>query len=69
MNLVDYELYDLSKDIGQTENIINEHSKTELYKNLIDDKLREIQLKGYNWEELPESSGPKKVKTEWRVKY
>ena len=69
MNLVDYELYDLSKDIGQTENIINEHPKTELYKNLIDDKLKDIQLKGYNWEELPEAIWPKKVKTEWRVKY
>jgi len=65
MDLVDYELYDLSNDIGQVENIINDHFNTILYRGLINNKLREIQLRGYYWEELPEASGLKKVKTEW----
>ena len=68
MSLVDFELYDLSKDIGQNENIIDAHSKSAFYKELINDKLQEIKVNGYYWEQLPEASGRKKVKTEW-VKY
>jgi len=68
MNLVNYELFDLSNDISQNENLIDVHSKSALYKKMIDKKLEEIQLEGYHWKNLPEASGRKRVKTEW-VKY
>lgn len=65
MNLVDYELYDLSKDIVQQENIIDKHPNSEVYKGLINDKLKEIQESGYFWKKLPGATGNKKIKTEW----
>lgn len=65
MDLNLYELYDLSKDTGQKENIIDQHAKGDYYKGLIDDKLTEIQEKGYLWEQLPEPGAVKKIKTEW----
>ena len=65
MNLVDYELYDLSKDIAQQENIIDKHPNSEVYKRLINDKLKEIQESGYVWKKLPDATGNKKIKTEW----
>lgn len=68
MNLVNFELYDLSKDIGQEKNIIDSHPNAELFKNIINNKLIDIQLNGYKWQELPEPIRQKKVKTEW-VKY
>ena len=68
MNLVNYELFDLSKDIGQNEDLIHVHSKSALYKKMIDEKLEEIQVEGYHWKHLPEASGRRRGKTEW-VKY
>ena len=68
MNLTQYELYDLSKDIHQSDNIYNEHPDAEMYKRLVDDKLEEIQMKGFEWDQLPPATGRKKLKTDW-VKY
>ena len=68
MSLVDYELYDLSKDTGQTNNIFDSHPKATAYERMIDNKLQEVQKEGHYWKQLPEAEGLKKVKTEW-VKY
>jgi arylsulfatase A len=68
MNLVEYELYDLSKDVGQQENIIDMHANSEFYKGLINKKLKEIQESGHYWKQLPDATGNKKIKTEW-VRY
>jgi len=68
MSLADYELYDLSKDTGQINNIFDKHPKGTAYERMIDNKLREIQEEGYFWRQLPKAEGVKKVKTEW-VKY
>lgn len=68
MTLTDYELYDLTNDIEQNINIIDQHPKSNQYIHLINDKLRDVQLNGYNWMQLPEAVGNKKIKTEW-VKY
>lgn len=68
MDLVDYELYDLVNDKGQHKNIIDSDPKSKFYKKIINDKLSEIQVNGYNWNTLPEASGNKKAKTNW-VKY
>lgn len=68
MDLVDYELYDVVNDKGQHKNLIDSHPKSEFYKRIINDKLAEIQNKGYHWNTLPEASGNKRIKTDW-VKY
>ncbi len=68
MNLTDYEMYDLSKDIHQDENIIHNNPNANEYKKYIKDKLKKIQANGYSWDQLPTAKGMKKVKTKW-VKY
>jgi arylsulfatase A len=68
MTLLEYELYDLNGDISQSENIIDNVHRAEYYKQIINDKLEEIQTQGYKWENLPPQEGPVRIKTEW-VKY
>jgi len=68
MNLMEYELYDLSEDIHQSISIFNEHPDAAMYKHMLNSKLEEIQMKGYDWDQLPPAKGRRKVKTEW-VKY
>ena len=68
MNLTEYELYDLSDDIHQSINMMNEHPDAIKYKYLLNEKLKEIQVEGYDWEQLPQATGRKKLKTDW-VKY
>ncbi|MFY0652401.1 MAG: sulfatase-like hydrolase/transferase [Cyclobacteriaceae bacterium] len=68
MDLAEYELYDLASDKGQYKNIIDSHPKSAYYKEVVDEKLREIQLNGYLWNDLPDADGQKRVKTNW-VKY
>lgn len=68
MHLVDYELYDLVNDKGQQKNIIDSHPKSEQYKEIVDQKLSEVQRDGYYWDTLPEATGKKRLKTDW-VKY
>lgn len=68
MDLVEYELYDLSNDIHEDNNLIGKHSNAEFYKEIVNKKLIEIQTEGYNWENLPPANENRKVKTDW-VKY
>lgn len=68
MDLVDYELYDLTQDQGQNNNLIETHPQSEFYQQFVNNKLNEIQLYGYYWDDLPEANGTKKIKTDW-VKY
>ena len=68
MNLAEFELYDLSNDIHQSRNIMNEHPDAKMYIHLLIDQLEDIQMKGYDWDRLPKATGRKKLKTDW-VKY
>ncbi len=68
MDISDYELYDMKQDISQNRNLFSEHPKAETYKNLINNTLNEIQQNGFQWKELPEANGKRKIKTDW-VKY
>ena len=68
MGLREYELYDLSSDIYQDYNQIESHPDAGTYIKLLDDKLLEIQMEGYNWKVLPPATGPKRLKTDW-VRY
>ncbi len=66
MTIKDYELYDLTNDISQSKNILNECSDADSYKKQIDKKLEEIQEKGYYWDNLPLlENKPKQIKTNW----
>jgi arylsulfatase A len=68
MDLVDYELYNLADDPGQYQNLIDTHPDADRYIQIINEKLIEIQSNGYEWEQLPEASGNKRMKTDW-VRY
>ena len=68
MDIDSYELYDLANDIGEEENLDGKDAKSTYYQGLLANKLKEIQEKGYLWEDLPEPQTGKRVKTEW-VKY
>jgi arylsulfatase A len=68
MDLVDYELYNLTDDPGQYQNLIGTDSNADRYIRIINQKLSEIQSSGYEWEQLPEASGNKRLKTDW-VRY
>jgi len=65
MKLADFELYNLSEDIGQKNNLINTHPNAEKFKNSATLKLREIKQEGYNWKQLPNATETKKIKTDW----
>lgn len=49
MDLVEYELYDLVDYPGQYQNIIDTHRDSDRYIHIINEKLNEIQSKGYEW--------------------
>jgi hypothetical protein len=68
MDLVGYELYNLVDDPGQYQNLIDTDSNADRYIQIINQKLQEIQSKGYEWEQLPEALGNKRMKTDW-VRY
>lgn len=68
MSLKEFELYDLNSDIGQRNNIIDSHPEADLYKQKINQKLKEIQQDGYKWTKLPPANSNRKFKTDW-VKY
>ena len=64
MTLKTYELYDLGNDISQTWNIIEDFPGSGTYKQIIGNKLREIQTHGYIWENLPDlEDNPARIKT------
>lgn len=68
MKITDYELYDMQKDMNQSENLFAQHPKAGIYKEMINNKLVKIQQNGFEWKSLPEAKGKRKVKTHW-VKY
>ncbi len=68
MDLVEYELYNLTQDQGQNDNLIENHPQSEFYQQMVNDQLAEIQQNGYYWDDLPKAEGTKKIKTDW-VKY
>lgn len=68
MGLKSYELYNLSEDSEERNNLFFQNANNGFYKNIVDKQLREIQESGYYWENLPEPQNIKKVKGEW-VKY
>lgn len=66
MKIEEYELYDLNKDISQSYNIIDHVHNAEYFIQLIDNKLKEIQINGYTWELLPSmEEAPRRIKTEF----
>ncbi len=68
MDLKRYELYNVSKDQQEVENLIEVNPKANAYKQMLDEKLRDIQATGYLWDQLPATAQKRKVKTDW-VKY
>ncbi len=68
MTLDTYEVYDLTSDQGQYNDIADSHPESVDLQQMVNEKLLEIQERGHYWEHLPEASGSARVKTEW-VKY
>jgi arylsulfatase A len=68
MQILEYELYDLEKDIYQEFNLARTHPEAGRYSQWLDDQLLEIQEEGYTWKELPPARGPARIKTDW-VRY
>lgn len=66
MDLDIFELYDLSNDIGQSNNIFREYKGRKKMQKLLVKRLQEIQITGPYWENLPPANGNKKLKTQWR---
>jgi arylsulfatase A len=66
MKLHEFELYDLSSDVGQAVNIFDQDPKSEQYKEIIIKRLEEIQENSPYWNNLPQAKGNKKFKSEWR---
>lgn len=67
MTLEDFELYHLTADLGQENNI--DYQTLDIgrqYKNLVVNRLKEIQAVGPYWSHLPPAKGPMKRKSEWR---
>ena len=67
MTLESFEVYNLTNDIGQENNI--DYSTLDMgrhFRNQIVDRLKEIQNVGPYWYDLPPASGVKKFKGEWR---
>jgi arylsulfatase A len=66
MDLNEYELYNLEKDMGQKENLIDEIPNAKSLQRSIDKKLNKIQKEGYYWENLPALEDSRRiVKTEY----
>jgi arylsulfatase A len=68
MDLVNYELYDLSQDPEQNDNLMDSHPEAGQFQALLCSQLSEIREKGFYWPELPEAQGTKRIKTDW-VRY
>ncbi|WP_170110600.1 sulfatase-like hydrolase/transferase [Flavilitoribacter nigricans] len=67
MDLEDFELYNLTHDIGQQQNI--DYTSLDMgkqYRQQLVDRLQDIQAKGPYWENLPPATGNQKLKSEWR---
>lgn len=68
ISLKDYQLYDLSRDFSQRNDLFDLHPNKDSLKMLIDKQLAEIKNRLYPWENLPLNLEIRKKKTDW-VKY
>ena len=68
ISIQDYELYDLSQDLSEENNIFATHPKKDSLKTLIDNQLTEIRDNIYPWENLPLKLEKRQKKTNW-VRY
>ncbi len=67
MDLEEFELYNLKRDIGQNNNIdLDAMENGDQYRKQIVDRLKTIQTTGPYWDSLPPATGTKKLKYEWR---
>ncbi len=66
MNLEEYELYDLHRDISQSRNLFDQFVDAGLFQQIINETLKHIQINGYIWEDLPAlEDSPRIIKTEF----
>ena len=68
IKLQDYELYDLSKDFSQENDLFDTHPKKDSLKALLDNQLTEIKNNLYPWKDLPLNLENRKMKKNW-VRY
>ncbi len=68
IKLEDYELYDLSKDFSQENDLFDTHPKKDSLKALLDNQLTEIKSNLYPWKDLPLNLENRKMKKNW-VRY
>jgi len=68
IRLQDYELYDLSQDFSEKNNIFKTHPKKDSLKIILDHQLKEIRDNRYPWRNLPLNLEKRRIKTDW-VKY
>jgi arylsulfatase A len=68
ITLKSFELYDLSNDFSEKNNLFDDHPKKDSLKALINNQLVEIKNNLYPWKNLPLNHERRKQKTMW-VKY
>jgi len=68
IKLQDYELYDLSQDFSQENDLFDTHPKKDSLKALLDNQLTEIKSNLYPWKDLPLNLEKRKKKKDW-VRY
>ena len=68
MTIEDFEIYNLKKDIGQTNRLdFNTSGMSDKYRELLIERLKEIQRVGPYWDNLPAvGKANRKLKREWR---
>jgi arylsulfatase A len=67
MVLDEYEIYNIRKDIGQQNNLSVLENRMHLdYIDQLNKRLKEIQIEGPYWQNLPAGAGIKKRKGAWR---
>ena len=67
LSLDAFELYDLKNDIEQAHNLnLTNIENGDNYKEMMKNRLKELQDTGPYWNNLPSATGTRKLKTEWR---
>jgi arylsulfatase A len=66
MEILDFEIYDLNKDISQQKNIANSIPNSNKYKALLKQRLNELKENSYRWDKFPTPNKSKKLKTNWK---
>lgn len=68
MGLEAFELYDLSTDYGQKNNVVSDHPHSRELRKMLIEKLNEIQCEGYYWDNLEQPESSRRPKKDW-VRY